>query len=247
LKQGEVDLTATPAPAAVAALARALEAAREMDTTLRGNALRTALHPLRPALRRAATGRYAEAEQRLICEAWLRREEKELLRLYADAALKHWPRQPLFVYFKAMAQYADMPYNMPERMRYDLEDAAEAARAQGYRRTFQRIQDLLHPIEPEMPYPEDDYNFVGGLADDDPGAMFEMLLHMGGEEALFSMARQAMGKKMFDALRKELGGNNKEFARALVELLAQQARLDDIQAPGPRKLSDINQRNLFDD
>ncbi|MDP2431294.1 MAG: tetratricopeptide repeat protein [Pseudomonadota bacterium] len=247
LARGKVDLTATPAPAAVAALARALEAAREMDTTLRGNALRTALHPLRPALRRAASGRYAEAEQRLICEAWLRRKEKELLRLYADAALKHWPRQPLFVYFKAMAQYADMPYNMPERMRYNLEDAAEAALAQGDRRTFQRIQDLLHPIEPDRFYPEDDYDFVGGLADDDPGAMFEMLLRMGGEEALFSMARQAMGKKMFDALRKELGGNNKEFARALVELMAQQARLDDIQAPAPRKPSDINQRNLFDD
>ncbi len=96
LARGKVNLTATPAPAAVAALARALEATREMDTTLRDKTLRAALHPLRPALRRAASGRYAEAEQRLICEAWLRRKDSELLRLYADAALKHWPQRPIF-------------------------------------------------------------------------------------------------------------------------------------------------------
>ncbi|MDP2832124.1 MAG: tetratricopeptide repeat protein [Pseudomonadota bacterium] len=250
LTRGEVDLAATPAPATVAALARTLEAARDMDKTLRDTTLRNALHPLRPALRRAATGRYAEAEQRLICEAWLRRKESELLRLYADAALKHWPQRPIFVYFKAMAQYADMPYNMPERMRYDLERAADAALAQGDRRTFQRIQDLLHPIESDEFYPEDDVGFVDRLMGNDPGAMFEMLLRMGGEEALFNLARQAMGKREFDTLRKELGGNDKEFARALVEMMAQQAQQEK-QAPAPRKptprkLTD-NQRNLFDD
>lgn len=250
LARGKIDLAATPAPAEVVALTRALDAARDRDTTMRDQALRTALHPLRPALKRAAGGRYGESEQRLICETWLRRKEYELLRLYADVALKHWPRHPLFAYFNAMAQYANMPYNLPMRMRNDLECAAEAALSQGDRRTVQRIQDLLHPRETDMFHPEDEDNFDGGLLDGDPGAMFEMLLRLGGEEALFNMARQAMGKQAFTALRKQLGGNDKQFARALVELMAEQARFGAVPAPGkpgPRKVSDTNQRNLFDD
>ncbi len=244
LERGKVNLAATPAPAKVVDLIRMIEAVRDTDTTLHDKTVRFALHPFRPSLKRAASGQYAEAELRLICEAWLRLEEYELLRLYADAALKHWPGQPLFVYFKAMSQYADQPYNMPEHIRYNLERAAEAAHAQADRRTLQRIQDLVYPIEPDRGFPEDENDFFDMPGHDDPSEMFEMLLHVGGEEMLFSIARQAMGKKSFDLLRKNMGGNDQEFARSLVELMTQQARLG--VAPAPRK-SQVKPRSPFDD
>ncbi|MDP2787807.1 MAG: tetratricopeptide repeat protein [Pseudomonadota bacterium] len=261
LKRGGVDLNATPAPGAMLALARVVEAAGET-----GKAVRAALLPLRPALKRAAAGRYVEADMASICEAFLRVEEYDLLRLYADAALKHWPQRPLFVYFKA-ASFADKPYLMPQHVRNDLDRAAEACQ-QNDRRTGQRIQSLFHAIEDEMPFADDD-NDIDGLNADDPGMLFEMLLQIGGEELVFKTARQAMGKATFDALRKELGGSNKDFAHALVDLLAQEARGGGIPPPPlilppftksipepakpkppkpvPHKPAPDNQGNLFDD
>ena len=220
LERGKVNLAATPAPAKVVDLIRMIEAVRDTDTTLHDKTVRFALHPFRPALKRAASGQYAEAELRLICEAWLRLKEYELLRLYADAALNYGQGQAIFVYFKAMSQYADMPYEIPDHRRYLLECAGKEALAQADRRTFQRIKDLLYPIEPVGLFPGDENDISDVLGDDDPLAMLEMLLRIGGEEALFTMARQGMGKKSFDALRKKMGGNDQDFARALVELMA---------------------------
>jgi tetratricopeptide (TPR) repeat protein len=256
LQRGGVDLKAAADAGAVVALVRAIEAARETE-----KAVRAALLPLRPVLKRAITGHYAEADLRVICEAWLCAKENELLRLYADAALKHWPQRPLFVYFKA-ASYSDKLYQMPMQLQHQLERAAEASHAQNDRHTSQRIQSLFGALDADMIGPEEDDDFIGELDAGDPGVAFEMLLQMGGEETLFKIARQAMGKATFDMLRKQLGGNNKDFARALIELMAQEARATGMpppprkpqppaprkpQPPAPRKPAQDIQRDLFDD
>jgi tetratricopeptide (TPR) repeat protein len=254
LKQGGVDLNATPTPGAMVMLIRAVEAADEP-----GKTVRAALRPLQPALKRAKAGRYAEADMVSICEAFLRVEAYDLLRLYAEAALKHWPRRPLFVYFNA-ASYSAKPYMTPQRLRNELGRAAEACQ-QNDRRTGQRIQRLFDAIEDDMPFADSDDAF-GGLDVNDPGVIFEALLQIGGEEALFRTVRQTMGKAVFDALRKELGGNDKDFARALIKFLAQEAGFSDISLPPfkksvpyepkplkpkPRNPVPDTQGNLFDD
>jgi len=253
MQRGGVDLKTAPDVGAVVALAQAIEAARETE-----KAVRAALLPLRPALKRAITGHYAEADLCLICETWLRAKENELLLIYADAALKHWPQRPIFVYFKA-ASYAAKLYQMPMQLQHQLERAADASHAQNDRHTYQRIQRLFHALDAAMTVPEDDDDFIGGLEAGDPGAAFELLLQMGGEEMLFKLAKQAMGKAAFDALRKELGGNDKDFARALIELMAQEARANSMMPPplkplppvkpppAPRKPAPDIQRDLFDD
>jgi tetratricopeptide (TPR) repeat protein len=270
LKRAGVDLKAAGDTGAVVALARAVEAARENERTVRA-----ALLPLHPVLKRAITGhfagRFAEADLRVICEAWLRAKEYELLRHYADAALKHWPQRPVFVYFKA-ASYSDKLYRMPMQLQHQLERAGDASHAQNDRQTMQRIQRLFAEFDAAMdavmggPYlpPElDDFN--GGMDIDigEPGAAFEMLLQMGGEELLFKIARQAIGKAAFEALRKQMGGSDKEFARALIQVMTQEARASGMpmpplmppapprkpapQKPVPLKPAQDIQRDLFDD
>jgi tetratricopeptide (TPR) repeat protein len=105
-----VDLNAAPAAEEVVALAHALNAARDED-----KALSAALKPLRGALRRAAAAQFAEPDQLLVCEALQRRDEHDLARRYAEAALKRWPGRPVFVYLKAAAAYGANPWRMPRR------------------------------------------------------------------------------------------------------------------------------------
>jgi hypothetical protein len=50
--------------------------------------------------------------------------------------------------------------------------------------------------------------------------MMEMILALEGEERFLDMARKELGKDVFEELRRELGGNKKQFAHALMELLA---------------------------
>jgi hypothetical protein len=86
---------------------------------------------------------------------------------------------------------------------------------------------------------------------------------MGGEELLFKIARQAIGKAAFEALRKQMGGSDKEFARALIQVMTQEARASGMpmpplmppapprkpapQKPVPLKPAQDIQRDLFDD
>ncbi len=254
LLRGGVNLKAAADAGAVVALARVVEATREPE-----KALRAALLPLRPLLKRAVAGRYAEADLSVICEAWLRAKENELLRHYAQVALKHWPQRPIFVYFKA-ASYAGNLYQMPMQLQDQLERAAEESHASNDRHTYQRIQSLFAALDADLSWPEDGADFIDPLDPGDPGAAFEMLLRMGGEETLFKMARQAMGNAAFDLLRKQMGGNDKNFARALIELMKDEMRgigmppqpakpqpVKPPLAPAPRKPASDIQRDLFDD
>lgn len=209
-----VDLTATPAPEAVVALAHGMNVAH-----VEKKALRAALGPLRAPLKRAANAKFSEADHLLVCEAWQRFEENELLFAYAEAALKRWPGRPVFVYLSVIARYGNDPYDIPDRELHALDQAAKDARKQGDQRTASRISVLLAPPMDDMIFSDDDpFNPFDDLPDN-PRAMFELLLAMKGEKAFLDMVRQAIGKQAFAEMKKQFGGNQKDFIRRLLDMM----------------------------
>ncbi len=230
LRRAGVDLGGAPAAEEVVALAHALNAMREGD-----KALRAALGPLRAMLGRAAAAPFSEPDQHLVCEALHRRNEHDLARRYAEAALKRWPGNPVFVYLRAAAAYGANPWRMPPRERMALERALELAHARGDQRTALRLRDLLSAAMGDFAVPGedalDDREEPEGV---DARAMLEMMLALDGEDQFLDIARKQLGKDVFEELRHELGGNKKQFAHALMELLAGVALAPGPGSPGAR-------------
>jgi tetratricopeptide (TPR) repeat protein len=254
LGRAGVDPVATPQANEVVALAHALNAARDGE-----KAIRAALGPLRPMLERAAAMTFEEPDHILVCETLHRRNERELTRRYAEAALKRWPRRPVFVYLRAAAIYGGNPWQIPPRELRALEQALDQAQAQGEQRTALRLRDLLTNAMGGLGPPDVDMDHeLDELAGDDPRSMLEIILAMGGEEQFLDIARRQLGKQMFEELRRELGGNRKQFARALLDLLGSVALGGDPAVPGvpappaappPRKPKppQPGQKDLFDE
>ena len=217
LARAGADLDATPDTAQLALLAHALNAARADD-----RAVRRALDALRPLLQRSAAGAPgSESEQALVCEALHRQAEPDLTRRFAMAALQRWPGQPTFVYFEIAARYQGEPWRMPVREQDRLEKAFEKARAQGDRRAASRLADLLDQSGGGFGRFEidDEDAFPDGPGDGMRDAL-EIILAAGGEAQFLDMARRQLGKATFDQMRREIGGSNKQFVRALLELLS---------------------------
>jgi len=253
-----VELGAAPRAEEIVAFAHALNAARDGD-----KALRVALGPLRTMLERAATTQLAEPDQLLVCEALHRRNEHDLARRYAEAALTRWPGRPVFVYLKAAATCEANPWQIPPRELRALEQALEQAQAQGDQRTALRLRDLLSATMGDFGLPgEDEFDDLDELEGENGRAMLETMLALGGEDQFLEIARAELGKEVFDALRRALGGNKKRFARALMDLLANaapdpapggpganaDARPASAAAPGgKRRPLPAAQKGLFDD
>jgi len=257
LKCAGIDLAATPAAEAVVALAHVLNAARGDK-----KAICAALGPLRAPLKRAVKAKFSEADHLLVCEALQRLEEEELLFIYAEAALKCWPDRPIFVYLRAVASYEKATYYIPERELYALEKAFEEAKKQGDQRTASRISLLLAPPMDDMPFPGDDSLNPFDDYPDDPRAMFELLLSMKGEKDFLDMVRQAIGKQAFAELKQQVGGNQKDFVRRLIDMMVDMggASINNpspadflpppVNLPPPRKKNRPHpeiQKDLFDD
>jgi hypothetical protein len=255
LRRAGVDLGRTPAAEEVVALAHALNALRDGD-----KALHAALGPLRAMLARAAAAPFSEPDQHLVCEALHRRNERDLARRYAEAALKRWPGRPVFVYLKTAAAYGANPWQMPPRERIALEQALDLAQARGEQRTALRLRDLLSAAMGDFAVADEDG--LDALDGVDGRAMLEMILALGGEDQFLDIARRQLGKDVFEELRRELGGNKKQFAHALMELIASVslppgpggpgARAGAGPAPaasprGKRRPPQPGQKDLFDD
>ena len=248
LRRAGVDLAATPSAAEVVALAQALNMLPERDS-----ALRATLGLLRGMLNRAASAlHFSESEHLLVCEALLRHDQPDLTRRFAEAALERWPQRLVFVYLEAAARFGAQPWRMPQREWQRLDEVFEQARDQGDQRTAARLSKLLggalggDELRPDL----DEF----GAAD--VREVMDAMLALGGEDSFLEMARGQLGKATFDQLRRELGGSKKQFARALVELLA----LGELelgrpaQTVPPKKLpartaspAAKNQPDLFDD
>lgn len=221
IRRAGADFGATPSTAEVVALAYALNASSDHDKILSG-----ALTPLQEMLIRATKLEFTQPEQVLVCEALHRRGERLLSRRYAEAALRRWPGRPIFVCLRAEAIYGDNRRRMPEREILALEDARDLAESQSDKRTASRLDALLPGTVGDFEMPGQrtglpgfpGFPLPGGPAT--PAAAMEALLALGGEDALLEMMRKQLGKRMFEDLRLEIGGSNKQFARRLMEIFA---------------------------
>jgi tetratricopeptide (TPR) repeat protein len=261
LRRAGMERNVVPTTSEVVALAHALNAARVGD-----KGVQTALDLFGDALRGAAAAHFAESDQLVVCEALHRHNKRALVRRYAEAALQRWPGQPVFVYLRASAAYGANPWRMPQRELLALDRACELAQARGDQRTALRLGDLLSAATGYIGLPgEDDDDYLDGLPGGDAGTMLEMMLAALGEDAFLDMVRKQLGKREFEEMRRHVGGNKKQFIRALIELLAAVAPppgLDDTGAyadplpivpPKPRPSRKRHtappdmQKDLFDD
>jgi tetratricopeptide (TPR) repeat protein len=216
LRRAGIERNVVSKASEVVALAHALNAARVGD-----KAVQTALDLLGESLRGAPADQFAEAELLVVCEALHRHNRRALVRRYADAALRRWPARPVFVYLRASAAYGANPWRMPQREVLALDRALELAQASGDQRTALRLNDLLAAATGYTGLPdEDEDDYLGGLPGDDVGTMLEMMLAALGEDAFLAMVRKQLGKSAFEEMRRDFGGNKKQFIRALIELLA---------------------------
>lgn len=254
-KRAAVDLSARPRAGEVVAFAHALNASTDSE-----KALRAALRPLRPMLERAAASEFSEPDHLLVCEALHRRKERELARRYAEAALKRWPGRPVFIYLRAAAIYGDKPWQMPQGALAAVGKALEDAQAHGDQRTAMRLRELLSKAVGDFASPGgggfeelDELDELDQLPPADVVKVMEAMIAMGGEEEFLELARQQLGNHVYEELRRELGGDKKQFARALLELLVSFASSENRgspRAPPPRRKPrplHPGQKDLFDD
>ena len=260
LRRAGIDLSITLSVTEIMAFAHVLNAVPDGEKSLRA-----AIGPLRAPLKRAAKASigkapFSEADQQLLCEALQRRKEHELVIVYAEAALKRWPGRPVFIYLKMLAKYGNNPDFISQRDLSILEQAAARADQQGDQRTALRIDELLSKFDgPDWAEDDLDGEFLDDMPLDDPRAVFELLLAMGGEKAFLDMARNALGEQLFLELKKQLGGNKKDFAQALIDRLMQlgapsllpptgKPMLPPLNKPAPKPpFINPNQKGLFDD
>jgi cellulose synthase operon protein C len=222
LKPGELlrhaggDLAAAPSVPDLVALAHALDAAAEGDRAVGG-----ALAALRGMLERAAqTLQLGESDDLLICEALHRHGQTQLTSRFAKAALERWPERPVFVYLDAAARFGDTPWRMSDLEWERLDEAYEQASAQGDRRTASRIDELLgdHP-EADGPFDDAHSDDPEALGPESLQAVMDVMLAEGGVERFLATARQELGKAEYDRMRREFEGTDKEFARAMLDVL----------------------------
>lgn len=229
LRRAGVNPTVTPSAEQVVVLAHALNGAGDKERLLAA-----ALAPFRSALGRAATAPYAEVDQLLVCEALNRRGEDDLLHAFALAASRRWPQRPVFVYLRLCASYRDRPWAIPDRDLRALERALDVAQEQGDQRTVVRLRELLAETVEGFGPAEGAWDGPEGPNPDDPAFMLEVLLNLQGEKRFLEMARAQLGEQVFRELRREIGGGDKEFARRLVEYMAEVARMDPENPFAPR-------------
>ena len=264
MRRAGVDLTSTPAAAEVVALAQALNASAERDP-----ALPAVLGVLSGMLTRAVAAlRMSEREHLLICEALHRHGQPALTGRFAAAALKHWPGRPVFVYLEAAARFHSAPWGMSDVEWKRLDRVFEEARRQGDERTAARLSRLLgdarDPRDADFPQDLGDFD-EDGDADfeaDDLDAMantLEVMLKQGGVGHFLDFARQQLGATVFDQLRREIKGSERQFARTLLDTLMAAAEAESGApargaAPAPARRggakpppANKNQAKLFDE
>lgn len=262
LRRAAVDLSGTPGERDVLAVVRAINTLGDKEK----RALRSVLDTLRAPLKRAADGNFSEAERVTICETLLRRDERTLLRAYAEIGLRRWPGQPLFVYLTTFAKYgATARFTMSEREQLALEAALDKALADGDERTVLRIRELIAPQWEDDPdgddFDDDTFAELGKELFENPSALFEAMISIGNEQGVIDLAREVLPDGEFRRLERAAGGDRKTLARMLIDCLVELHRLtlDGHRPPGeaaksvpaaPRRkpaVENDRQKGLFDD
>ena len=265
LRRAAIDLSGTADAREVLVVMQAINALREPDE----RKLRSVLGPLQAPLKRAAGGDFSESELISICETLLRRDERTLLQAYAGAGLKRWPERPVLIYLAIVARYgASAASALSAQDKRSLKNALDTAQADGDQRTVVRIRDLLQPSPPRFAGDGPaDFRGGGGFGEfmeeflDNPRALLEMTLKMGGAQALIGLARTAIPDSEFRQLERQAAGDREKLARLLIDRLVERAGRESIDTnPSPRPAprapretrgkepaDDDRQKGLFDD
>ena len=146
-----IGLTPIPKPVREDLLAycRMLRTHLEQEDKVEGRRLARVMQPFHGALRQAARLPLEAADYEIVCETLRLAGLAEPRLDFAKAALRCWPKRPLFVLHRYEAQ-TTLPAP-GSRFLHDLrplEDALTQARAEGDQRTAHRLQDLLHDQAP---------------------------------------------------------------------------------------------------
>ena len=239
LLRAAVDLKASASVADLLGLAQALNKLPE-----RHGPVPVALRPLHAALVQAAAKLpLAEGEYLQVCEALHRQAQSDLTLNFAQAALRHWPQRPIYLYFAAAGRIGGRPGPLDLGELRRLEQAMDQARNEGDERTATRIGKLLHRmgasrrgahLPDDWDDDDDDPDDVG--ADEVRAILEAALAGSGGVDRFLDSARRQLGKAIFDDMRRTIKGDKRQFAEALVELLAAEAS-GPPSSPGPARLS----------
>lgn len=220
------DARRTPSHAELLALAKRLNHLPAVDPEAR-----TALASLAPMLTRAVgQPGIAQADLVLVCEAFERHGQDDLLKRIAKSALKQWPKHPMFIAFEVAARHGSALWNMPIRDFERIDQALDAAVTSGDRPALSRLRRMLDKAYLGPPLRRsgragaaaalEDLNWPGD-SDFEPSLaeMLSGLLAVAGPQEFIKIARQKLGKAAFDQARREIGGDDATFARALLTLM----------------------------
>lgn len=114
-----------------------------------------ALTKLAPALNQAANAKLDRGRAEQICETLLRYRQYKPLKRYAQAALKRWASEPLFVFYRIMGHMQGnrvLPWDKESRQ---LDAAFARARDAGDERAAERIRATLEEMLPLLPDADD--------------------------------------------------------------------------------------------
>lgn len=178
--------------------------------------LRKVFALLHKTLQAGATHLVLEPDFLLVCETFQRHGLSELVRVYADAARKHHPLSPVFVYHSVNARYGTRPWSIPTRELRDLDRARDRAEQAGDRRLVVRIEQLLVPPGPEPFLPGGKAPFGDGMGPAEVGEIVNMM-NLLGEDGILDFARRALGKKVFKELESTVGKD--QLVPVLLEML----------------------------
>lgn len=191
------------------------------------------LVPWRKGIARMAAEPVFDLQETIrICEAFSRHEEHHLLEVFANAARKRWPQQPIFVYHAVAARFATDECIASERDYDDLEQAQERAHQNKDFRLSMRIDALFEDDAPEPGFETSGFanpSSLPGL----PGASFDMAtmtpevfrvmleqtIQLDGGTTFLKQARKDLGDAVYRQIEKECTGKRALFLSRLLDLV----------------------------
>lgn len=112
--------------------------------------IEAALGKLAPALNQAASTRLDRARTEQVCQTLLRYRQYGPLKRHAQSALKRWPSEPLFVFYRIMGHKRGDRILPWEKEVHQLDVACQRAELAGDERTAERIRTTLDDILPPL-------------------------------------------------------------------------------------------------
>ena len=250
-----IGLTPIPKPVREDLLAycRILRTLLEQEDKVQGLRLARVAQPFHGALRQAARLPLDATDYETVCETLRLAGLAELRLEFAKAALRRWPKRPLFVLHRYEAQ-TTLPAP-GSRFLHDLrplEDALTQARAEGDQRTTHRLLELLkdqspfdfdsefNPFSDFEDFGEEDEDVIPNdelaaeIAKMDPDSLLQIFKLMLGPS--FKDLEKIFGKDVPGGIRRMLAsGELSDLPPDVIEMLSQLAGLSSPQPNvGPR-------------